>query len=115
MADLLLPPDVLEDALVQLEQERIERQPVDRGALQHLGVGEEFDERETPAQRGIEQPDAPVRGVHRPDDKDVRWDGERLAAVGQEDTDPAFVEFEEGDELAEDLRDVAPVDFVDEQ
>ena len=38
MADLLLPPDVLEDALVQLEQERIQRQPVDRGTLQHFGV-----------------------------------------------------------------------------
>jgi hypothetical protein len=114
VADLLFPPDVLENALVQLEQERVERQPVDRGTLQHLGVRQELDERETPTQRGIEQPDAPVRGVHRCDDEDVRRDEERLAAVGQEDTDPALVELEEGDELAENLRDITPVDFVDE-
>ena len=80
------------------------------GRLQRL-------EGETPAQRVVDQGQRPVGGVHHAEDVDVRGDVESLVGIGEGDgvVLAPLVVLDEHEEFAEDARQVAPVDLVDDE
>ena len=85
------------------------------------GVGQQRLEVETAAQRRVQQGQRTIRCVHRADDVDVGGHRELLAGVRQDHLHRrraavqrvTLVGFDQGDQLTEDLADVAPVDFID--
>jgi hypothetical protein len=114
VADLFLPALALDDPLVELLEEVVNRQVADCRAAQGLEVRHHLDESKPPAEGGIHVPQTPVDGVHRPQDVDVRRNRERLLALGQRDGHPALVGLQQCDQLTEDLAQVGPIDLVDE-
>ena len=87
---------------------------IDRLA-QHPAIRHQLHEAEAPAQRGVQQRDGAVGGVHGADEIHVVRHAERLAGEGQQDRPAALVALQHGEQLAEDARDVPAVDLVHDQ
>ena len=77
------------------------------------GVGRHFEEGEAPPQRLIDQGHRAVGGVHRAEQVQVRRQPERAARVRQRHCLVAVLQ--QVEQLAEDARQVAAVDLVDDQ
>ena len=107
------------DPRVHRLQERLEVDPVEVVGKE-LGPWHHPAEGEAPPQRRIHQGDRAVGHVHRPDDEEVRRDGDALAAVGKlrlllVPLPQPLARLEERDELAERLREIRAVDLVDDE
>jgi len=81
-----------------------------RGRIRH-----QFKETETPAQRGIEQGDGTIRRIHGADDQDIGRHGESFARQRQNHFLSALVLFKQRQQFAKNARDVATIDFVNEE
>lgn len=79
--------------------------------------GTEVEEREAAAQGVVEHGERAVRCVHHSNEVYVARDVEQLVRVEelQRVPGPALVVLDEHEQLAEDLREVATVDFVDDE
>ena len=110
-----VPADVLADPAIQGLQPGTQRDVGDGSRLQQRGIRHQLDEAEPPPQGGVEQGDAPIRRVHRPDQGDVRGHPERRAAQRQDDRLASLLLLDDRQQFAEDAGDVAPVDLVDDQ
>src|SRR4026208_82725 len=80
---LLLAPLALDDPAVELLRELIESQVANLGPSQRLGIGHQFRESKPAAQRSIQKPDTAIRSVHRAHHVQIRWNRERMFALGQ--------------------------------
>jgi hypothetical protein len=114
VANLLLVPGLLRDAPVQRREELVEGEVSGGASREERGFGRKLDEREPPPERSIEEADASVGRVHRPEQKHVRRDEEGVLALRERYGKPALVRLEERDQLAEDLGDVGSIDLVHE-
>ena len=76
--------------------------------------GEQLDEGEPSPHRRVDQRDRPVGGVHRADDEQVRRQREVLSPEYVQ-ADRLVAVLQQEVQLAEDLRQVGPVDLVDDQ
>src|SRR5699024_8343380 len=105
----------LDDAI----NESVERQAAELLLTGGEPVGSEpwshLEESETAAQRIVENCETAVGGVHHADDVDVGRHGEPLVLVQESKLIPTFVAFDEHEQFAEDLRDIASVDLVDDE
>src|SRR5947209_13146399 len=87
----------------------------DVGITQYTGIGHQFDKAKTAAKRSIQQGDRTISCIHRSYYIHVVWNPEWLSRLREENRFPAFVLFEDAEQLAKDARDVSSIDFVDDQ
>src|SRR5207245_2411398 len=78
---------------------------------QHRGVGRHIEEGEAPPQRLVDECNRAVGGVHGADQVQVGGELKALLGVGQPNR--LLAVFEQVEQLAEDTRQVAAVDLVD--
>src|SRR5688500_12053524 len=71
------------------------------------------DEVEPPTECGVDPRDRTISRVHRSDDEEVRRQAEWLVVVLK--ANRAIPVLEEEEKLAEDLRNVPPVDLIDDE
>src|SRR3989440_5704189 len=87
----------------------------DDSITQYAGIWHQFDEAKTAAQGSIQQGDRTISCIHRSYYIDVVRNLEWLARQREENRFPAFVLFEDAEQLAKDARDISSIDFVDDQ
>ena len=83
--------------------------------MQQLAVGHALEKGEAPSQRGVEQLDAAISGIHRAQQKHVERHAEGLLALRQGQGEATLVSLEQRQQLAHDLGDVATVNLVNQQ
>src|SRR5688572_20430728 len=115
MSQLLFSTYMPYNPAIESVHKVIEGQIAHSGSVQLLRIGHQFDERESPTQGSVEKLNAPVRGIHRSENEDVRGNDERFLTLWQGDRQPAFVPFENGAELAKHFRDVSAIELIDNQ
>ncbi len=85
-----------------------------------LGVRHHLDEIKTSPQCGIQQCDRPIGGIHGADDVQVIRHSEFLLGIRERDcrlviTANPLGFFNQRNQLTENLRDIAAIDFIDDQ
>src|SRR5690606_25712357 len=119
VADAVLAVDEIFDPVVELLKHLAQRDAVDI-LRQKRRVRSDLAEYEAPPQRGVEQCDRAVGGVHRADDVEVTGHAELAFRVRQTHCQrighaEALVRLQQRDQLAEDFGDIGAVDLVDDE
>src|ERR1035437_1924958 len=115
MPDLLLSALHFCYAPIETLQKHLKVKVVDHRPTKHFRVWHEFYECKSATQRGVQELDAPVGRIHRPEDEHVWRNRERFPALREADRHPPLVALQQRDEFTEDLGDVAAIDLVDQQ
>src|SRR5690606_13138225 len=115
VADLALASGYFSYLRVELVEEHVESQSPHCLSCDGIRLGHHLHKPESTTQSRTQQVDASVGRVHGADQVDVGRHSEFVAALGQANRQTSLVHFEKGDQLAEHLRDVAPIDLIDDQ